>query len=223
MKTRTIFALCFVMLISSCAQKYDRLPLTDSDQEFREMLQESIRQDNSFDARLQLATLLFEYNHITEANTLLENLTYEQPDSMEALAWYGANKCKIVRESQPWLLGIRKLSRVKSCLAMVKTALDTEPKNFTVQLVAINTGSLVNMNNSLEWATQARESLNNAMQEAPNKFPPSVTAYFKLAAAENELAFGNIDNAKNFLEDVISQNSSDRLSNFAAQRLSQLK
>lgn len=211
-----------LILLTSCAKHFEEVPYSEEAQSLKTMLQEDIKSDDTYYSKLQLGRLLFEHNQIEEADRILSELIDEDPDNMEALAWYGANKCKIVGESQPWFMGIRKLIRVKSCLNKVKIALDTDPDNFTIQLVAISTGSIVNVGDSLSWASVTRNKFEDAISANPNYYPQEVVDYFFFAAAENDLAHGKTDSAKQYLDKVRESSDNSFLVKQATDRLNML-
>jgi predicted negative regulator of RcsB-dependent stress response len=211
------------LLLTGCMKDFPELTYNPADAEYAKLLQEEAKADNSYAARLQLARLQFEHNHLEEADQLLEALVKEDSNDMEALAWYGANQCKLVGEAFPWLLGIDKYLGAKSCLDKVKTALDKAPDNFTVQLIAINTGSAVNLGDSLAWATSTRAALEKSIQQNPQHYPADVVDYFYLAAAENDLAHDNVDSGKNYLNKVLAEKHNERLTALAAHRLASIQ
>lgn len=213
---------CLVLmsaLSSGCMKEFKELAYSTDDAEFAKMLQKEIAEENSSAARVQLGRLAFEHNRLAEAEEVLAPVLQAEPDDMEALAWFGANECKQVGAAFPWLLGIDKYRGAVSCLGKVKTALDKAPDNFSVQLIAINTGSAVNFKDSLVWATRTREILEAAITQNPQNYPAEVVDYFYLAAAENDLAHGKVDSAKTYLSKVVSLNRSPRLVQVANQRL----
>lgn len=211
------------LLLTGCIKDFPEMAYNQADAEYAKLLQDEIESDNSYAARLQLARLQFEHNQLEKADQLLENLVKEDSNDMEALAWYGANQCKLVGEAFPWLLGIDKYQGAKSCLGKVKTALDKAPDNFSVQLIAINTGSAVNLGDSLDWATRAREALEKSIQQNPQHYPADVVDYFYLAAAENDLAHNKVDSGKQYLNKVVSEKRNERLVALANQRLANIE
>ena len=188
------------LLCFACAKSFDEMSYDESAQSLKNILIEQIEEDDEYEARIQLGRLYFEHSQLELADKILADLVEEDPTHMEALAWYGANQCKIVGETQPWLMGLRKLSRAKACLKKVKTALDKSPDDFTIQLIAITTGSIVNVGDSLEWASQERQSMKAAIESQPDYFPVEVLDYFNLAAAENDIAQEQFAQAKKRLE-----------------------
>lgn len=211
------------LLLTGCMKDFPEMSYSPEDAEYAKMLQDEIKSDNSYAARLQLARLQFEHNQLEQADELLEQLVKEDTSDMEALAWYGANQCKLVGEAFPWLMGIDKYRGAVSCLEKVKTALDKDSGNFSIQLIAINTGSAVNLGDSLSWASSTRETLEKAIVQNPQDYPADVVDYFYLAAAENDLAQDKLESGKTYLNKVISRQQSARLTALASSRLASLQ
>lgn len=211
------------MLLTGCMKDFPEMSYNQADADYAKLLQEEIQADNSYAARLQLARLQFEHNQLEQADQLLEQLVKEDANDMEALAWYGANECKLVGEAFPWLMGIDKYQGAKRCLGKVKTALDKAPDNFTVQLIAINTGSAVNLGDSLDWATSTRETLEKSITQNTQNYPAEVVDYFYLAAAENDLAREKVDSGKGYLNKVVTEKHNERLVAMANSRLAAIQ
>jgi hypothetical protein len=221
-KSLSITLLGSCLLLGGCIKDFPEMTYNPADTDYAKLLQDEIQSDNSYAARLQLARLQFEHNQLEQADQLLEQLIKEDATDMEALAWYGANRCKLVGESFPWMMGIDKYRGAVKCLGQIKTALDKAPDNFSVQLIAINTGSAVNLGDSLDWATSTRETLEKAITRNPQDYPEDVVDYFYLAAAENDLAQEKLDSGKAYLNKVISQEHNQRLVAQAKNRLASL-
>jgi hypothetical protein len=49
------------------------------------------------------------HNRIDDADALLRQAVKENPQDMEAKAWFAANNCKIAGRAGPWLMGLDKL------------------------------------------------------------------------------------------------------------------
>ena len=216
-----VISFCFSMFFAG-AKTFDEMSYDESAQSLKNMLIKQIEEDNEYVAKLQLGRLYFEHNQLEAADEMLLELIEEDPEHMEALAWYGANQCKIIGESQPWLMGIKKLSRAKACLERVKTALDSSPDDFTIQLIAITTGSVVNVGDSLEWATQQRQSMEAVIESQPNYFPVEVVDYFNLAASENDIALGKTVEAKQRLETIVTNGQHAFVKRLAKEKLQTL-
>ncbi len=198
-----IFPIVTCVLLLGCAQDFPRRVYNEDDQGFRDML----ATEPDFDSRLALARLYFEHNQLDQADTLLRTLTAEDPENPHALAWYGANNCKLAGRSQPWLMGLLKLYRVYACLDQVEQAAARAPTDLTVQLVLVNTGVAVDMFGSLDSAETALNQLLAGGNEAGDRFPIGPRAHIFLAAAEFHKALGNQDKAKRYLERVIELNA----------------
>ena len=226
-KTFTLKSLSTVLLgsllLTGCMKDFPEMNYSPEDAEYAKMLQDEIKSNNDYAARLQLARLQFEHNQLEQADQLLEQLVKEDSNDMEALAWYGANQCKLVGEAFPWLMGIDKYRGAMSCLEKVKTALDKDSDNFSIQLIAINTGSAVNLGDSLSWASSTRETLEKAIAQHPQDYPADVVDYFYLAAAENDLAQEKVESGKTYLQKVISRQQNPRVVALANGRLADIK
>ncbi len=210
-KKNTLTVICVSLLLSACAKSFDKIAYTDSDHEYEKLLVESIDDSGDYESKVLLGRFYFEHNELEKADELLESLIEEDENHMEALAWYGANKCKIVADSTPWLMGLRKLYRVNGCLNDVKTALDKGGDNFNIKLVGIHTGSGVNMFDSLEWASDAHEKLSQEIKEKPNKYAPEAIEYFHLASADYHKAAGDQPVAQKLLSEIIATSKNDKL------------
>jgi len=210
-KTHTTILLFTLLLLGGCSTKFERVAFSDADIEYEQMLKDSIEETNDFDTRVLLGRFYFEHNDLERANRLLKSLIKTDASHMEALAWYGANKCKIVAESNPWFMGLRKLYRVKSCLGDVKTALDNGGDNFNIKLIGIHTGSGVNMFGSLDWAGQTHQNLSQTIKDAPGVFAPEAIEYFNLASADYYQAIGNSQDAQKILLTIIETSKNSKL------------
>lgn len=205
--------------LAGCAQELPEQPYSADAAAFRDMLAGA----TDFDSRLALARLYFEHNQLDAADSLLRELTAQDPDHAVAAAWHGANDCKLAGRAQPWLMGLRKLYLVRDCLRRIEAALTAEPDSIDVRLIYINTAAAVAMFDSL---TGARAELDRLMVELTDEaagFPPSVEAHTYLAAAEVTAAEGDIDTATAHLQRVIALGVDASTVNQAQARLAGLR
>ncbi len=213
----SIAAVCALLL--GCAREFPQRAYSQEAQAFRDML----LQGSDYDSRLALARLYFEHNEIDKADALLRELVTEDPDDAQALAWFGANNCKLAGRAQPWLMGFYKLYRVYACLDQVRDAAARAPHDLTVQLVLANTGAVVDMFGSLDSAQQALDGLLAGDNAEGDRYPPGPRAHIFLAAAEVNKARGNREAAADYLQSVIALDADRDTPSLARERLAQLK
>lgn len=213
----SVVALC--VLLSGCAQDFPEQAYTEQERGFVKMLQDA----DDYDSRLALARLYFEHNELDEADALLRVLVAEDPDNAEALAWYGANNCKLAGRAQPWLLGMYKLYQIHACLGEVRQAAAMAPDDLTVQLVLVNTGAAVDMFGSLESARAALERLLEGDTAEGDRYPHGPRAHIFLAAAQVSQARDQRQAAMDYLERVIALKADERSVGLARERLSHLQ
>jgi tetratricopeptide (TPR) repeat protein len=191
--------LCVALL--GCAQEFPLQQYSAQDGVHRTALQ----QERDFDSRLALARLYFEHNDLEQADRLLRDLVQEDPNSAEALAWFGANNCKFAaRTDDRWLLGLRKLYLTRACLDQVRTAAQRAPDDLTVQLVFVNTGAIADKFGSLDEARGALNRLLAGKRQEGGRYPPGPRAHIFLAAAQVAKASGDAGAAKGYLDRVVA-------------------
>lgn len=153
-----------VILLTGCSQNFPEIPWSESDLSYRQTLNEQ----NDYDSRLELARLDFTHNFINDADGLLSQLVAENPEDMEAKAWYSANNCKLAGRKGPWLLGFDKLYDVWRCLSDLQVAAEKAPENFTISMIQINTYAEVDMFRSRKRATILLEEMITQIDKKPN-------------------------------------------------------
>ena len=218
-KSRTLFigALCALMI--GCAREFPARRYNDEEIRFRDALME----EPDFDSRLALARLYFEHNEIDRADVLLQKLVSEDPEDAQALAWYGANNCKLAGRAHPWLLGFHKLYRVYACLGQVREAATKAPDDLTVQLVLVNTGAAVDMFGSLDSAQHTLKRLLAGDKAEADRYPPGPRAHIFLAAALVSQALDNRRRTQIYFERVIGLNADRVTVSLAREQLVKLR
>jgi tetratricopeptide (TPR) repeat protein len=187
---------CAVVCVAGCARQFEVKPLTADEQQFeRTLLAES-----SSDSKLALGQLYFTNNRIDEAHVLLSQVAGAEPRNAQALAWHGANNCKLAGRKGPWLMGLDKLYLVKQCLNQIDAALAMAPDDFTVQMIHMNTGAEVNMFNALERALQTRTRVEASVAAAPGAMPADALAQFYVTAARLDRVSGNHQGARHYID-----------------------
>ena len=206
-------------LLGGCVTSFDTIPFTDQEESFKQTLNEEIQSSNDEDAKLQLARMMFEHNHLEQADVILSELVNSNADNYEALAWYGANNCKQAGAAIPWAMGVRKMMMVSDCLGQIDSALNSEPDNFTIRLIAINTGSVVKVMGSLDTAVAEKEKLEAEIESKPGLYTADAKSHFYLAAAQTETALENHDKAQAYLQKVIELNANEEVINMAKSKI----
>lgn len=182
-------------VLAACSQTFPEQRLSADDQAF----EASARTQAEPDVKLALGQLYVMHNRIDEADALLSPLVATDPGNAQALAWYGANNCKLAGRRGPWLMGLDKLYLVKRCLDQTERALALAPKDFTVQMVHIETGREVDMFGSFERARQTRDAVQRMVDAQPGAVPADALAQFHLASARIERKLGNGERASQLL------------------------
>ncbi len=219
MNIKTIPLALLSLTLGGCVSTFDTIPFSEQEESFKQTLTEEIQSSNDEDARLQLGRMMFEHNYLDEADEALGELVGENPENYEALAWYGANNCKQAGAAIPWAMGIRKMVLVNECLGQIDTALKAEPDNFTIRLIAINTGSVVKVMGSLETAIAEKEKLEAEIEEQPNLYTDDAKSHFYLAAAQTEAAQDNKEKAEAYLQKVLELNANETVTNMAKAKI----
>jgi tetratricopeptide (TPR) repeat protein len=196
MKFLKLICCCAAVGVAGCAQKFEVKPLTVDEQQFEKTL---LAESNS-DSRLALGQLYFTNNRIDEAHALLSQVVGAEPRNAMALAWHGANNCKIAGRKGPWLMGLDKLYLVQQCLNQIDAALAMAPDDFTVQMIHMNTGVEVNRFGALERAQQTKARVEARFAAAPSALPADALAQFYVTAARLERVSGNAGNARAYLD-----------------------
>lgn len=217
----TALALSTIML-GGCVTSFDTIPFTEEEESFKTTLNEEITDSNDEDAKLQLARMMFEHNYLDQADELLGELVEANSENYEALAWFGANNCKQAGAAIPWAMGIRKMVMVSDCIGQIDSALAAEPDNFTIRLIAINTGAVVKVMGSLETAVQEKEKLEAEIEGNPALYTPDAQSHFYLAAAQTETALENEEAAQAYLKKVLELNANETVIEMAKSKIAGL-
>lgn len=197
-------ALFGITLLTGCSQEFPQEPWSKSDMEYLQ----SLDGEQDFDSRLEIARQNFTHNYIDEANALLSELVTENPDDMEAKAWYAANNCKIAGRKGPWLMGLDKLYGVWACLTDIQRASETAPDNFTVQLIQINTYAEVDMFGSRDKATGSLEKLLAKIEKQSDLYAPSAqVAAYETAVRLEALKSTDPQQSRIYLKKIIQLNA----------------
>lgn len=196
MKRRLLPALILAAGLVGCAQHFPISDLTSDERLF----EETLRSDQSSDAKLALAQMYFTHNRIDEADTILGPLVKAEPKNAQAAAWYGANNCKKAARRGPWLMGLDKLYLVKSCLDEVEQALASASDDFVVQMVHMNNGAEVDVFGSLERAKSTKIRVEKSLTANPKILPNDAQAQFYVTAAKIERKAGNASKAATYLD-----------------------
>jgi tetratricopeptide (TPR) repeat protein len=196
MKFSNLISACAAVMIAGCAQTFEIKPLSTEEQQF----EKTLRTDASNDGKLALGQMYFTTNRIDEADTLLTQVVNAEPKNAQAIAWQGANNCKIAARKGPWLAGMDKLVLVKKCLKQVDSALAMTPDDFTVQMVHMNTGAEVNMFGALQRAMETKARVEARFTSNPNALPSDALAQFYVTAARLERKSGNAKGSRSYIE-----------------------
>jgi len=222
MNIKTIPLALVALTLGGCVSTFDTIPFSEQEESFKQALTEEIKSSNDEDARLQLGRMMFEHNYLDEADEELGKLVEENPENYEALAWFGANNCKQAGAAIPWAMGIRKMVMVNECIGQIDTALKAEPDNFTIRLIAINTGSVVKVMGSLDTAVQEKEKLDAEIEKQPDLYTPDAKSHFYLAAAQTETALENKEGAQAYLNKVLELNANETVTSMAKAKIAGL-
>ncbi len=196
--------LCLLFLLTGCSQEFPKQAWSKNDTSYRQVL----IQQNDYDSRLELGRLNFLHNYIDEANTLLSQAVSENPDDMEAKAWYAANNCKIAGRKGPWLMGLDKLYGVWKCLEDIQMAVANAPHNFTVRMIQINTDAEVDMFGSRNRAAKSMQQLLAEIAEKPNLYDATaLTAAYEAAARLAQLNDPDSPEISLYLQRIIDLNA----------------
>ena len=176
--------LAAALIIAGCSKEFPETPLTAEESSLKQMLSTQ----NDHDSQVQLGRLYFMHNRIDDADALLRQAVKENPQDMEAKAWFAANNCKIAGRAGPWLMGLDKLYGVWTCLSDLQAAANAAADDFIIALIQINTDAEVNMFSSMERAVQNRDRLLKQIEAKPSAYPASAkTAFFESSARLDKL------------------------------------
>jgi uncharacterized protein HemY len=185
-----------LLALAGCAQVLPVLPLSPDERQYEQSLQSAA--DN--DAKVALGQLYFMHNDIDRADQVLKPVVAADPKNAQALAWYGANNCKLAGRRGPWLMGLDKLLMVRECLQQVDQALAMAPKDFVVQMVHMETGQAVDKFGSLDRAAATQKQVEGELAARPQALPADARAQFWVTAARIERKRGNTARATQLLE-----------------------
>ncbi len=194
----TLIAVAAVMTLAGCAQTFPKLPLSPDEQQYEKQLQSAA--DN--DAKVALGQLYFMKNEIDRADEVLSPVVANDPTNAQARAWHGANDCKRAARRGPWLMGMDKLYMVKDCLDQIEAAYKLAPQDFTVQMVRMETGQLVDKFGSLDRAIATQAQVEQLLKTNPEALPAEARAQFRVTAARIERKRGNAERAKALLDEA---------------------
>jgi len=185
-----------VLALAGCAQVLPVVPLSADERQY----EQSLKSTADTDAKIALGQLYFMHNEIDRADAVLAPVVAAEPKNAQALAWYGANNCKLAGARGPWLMGLDKLVMVRSCLQQVDQALALAPKDFTVQMVHMETGAAVDKFGSLDRAAATQKEVERTLAASPQALPADARAQFWVTAARIERLRGNAARAAQLLE-----------------------
>lgn len=185
-----------VAALAACSQSFPPQPLGPEDRAF----EQSAGAQPDADTRVALGQLYFTHNLLDQADAVLAPVVEAEPANAQALAWYGANNCKLAGRRGPWLMGLDKLYLVKRCLDQTDKALAMAPQDFVVQMVHMETGREVDMFGSFERAQRTRQAIEKTLAAQPEALPPEALAQFHVAAARIDRKLGNAGAAAQQLE-----------------------
>jgi hypothetical protein len=194
--SKLLAAAAAALALAGCAQVFPVQPLSADERSYEQQL----RATADTDAKIALGQLYFMHNQIDQADAVLAPVVVAEPKNGAALAWYGANNCKLAARRGPWLMGMDKLWLVRSCLAEVDQALALAPTDFNVQMVHMETGHTVNMFGSLDKAAATQAQVEKFIAAQPGALPPDARAQFWVTASRIERKRNNTARAAQLLE-----------------------
>ena len=186
--------------LAGCARDFPPQPYGPAERDHMALL----AGESDFHSRLELARLHVEHNEMDQADALLQPLVAQDPSHAEALAWYGANNCKIAGRKGPWLMGLDKMMLAKSCLKQIQQALAMAPDDFTIQMIALHTGASVNAFGGLDMARAEMDKLATRVARHPQAYPPTALFSYHYACAAVERAAGNLPATRQHLVQALA-------------------